>query len=259
MVNVAEPSVQSLFVVAVANGNELGTGTGFVVQHYNEPYLITNYHIAAGRNPIDGQPMHPSGAVPDVLRVVQLLQERPGMIQWEPRDEPVLDPATGKALWLAHPIHGRNVDVVALPLKNTSGVELHPYDISTDAPSLRVGPSEAISVIGFPFGRTGGGAFAIWTRGFIASEPEIDIDDLPRFLIDSRTRKGQSGSPVIAYSGPGMHVMANGNTVVSGATIVNLLGVYSGRINSESDLGYVWKIQTVKDILAAQQAGHAGL
>jgi hypothetical protein len=40
---------------------------------------------------------------------------------------------------------------------------------------------------------------------------------------------------------------------------MNLLGVYSGRINEQSDLGVVWKIQAVRDILAARQVGTAGL
>jgi hypothetical protein len=259
MVNIYEPSIQSLFVVGMTKGIDLGTGTGFVVEYNNQPYLITNYHVAAGRNPINGQPIHSSGAVPDVLRVVQLLQERGPGIQWEPRDETVLDPTTGDALWLQHPFYGRTVDVVALPLQNTAGIELHPYDLTGNIPRLKVGPAEAVSIIGFPFGRTGGGAFAIWTRGFIASELEVDIDNLPRFLIDSRTRQGQSGSPVIAFSGGGMTDMADGSTAMLGGPVTNLLGVYSGRINKESDLGYVWKIQTVRDILAAQQVGQAGL
>lgn len=46
----AEPSVQSLFIVAMANGTEPGTGTGFAVTHDGRPYLITNYHVAAGRS-----------------------------------------------------------------------------------------------------------------------------------------------------------------------------------------------------------------
>jgi len=48
---IAEPSVQSLFLIAMGNGQELGTGTGFVVQHNDQPYLITNYHLAGGSQP----------------------------------------------------------------------------------------------------------------------------------------------------------------------------------------------------------------
>lgn len=256
---IAEPSVQSLFVVAMANGQDLGTGTGFVVQHDHDSYLITNFHVAAGRDPRTGQPLHPSGAVPELLRVVYLLPPAADRLTWEPRDEPVLDASTGDALWLEHPQHGRGVDVVALKLGNALGAELHPYDLTGAAPALKIGPADGISVIGFPFSVTGGGAFAIWTRGFIASEPDIDLDDLPCFLIDARTRPGQSGSPVIAYSSGGMTPMADGSTAIFGGPVVNLLGVYSGRINEQSDLGRVWKVAAVREILAGQRLGRAGL
>jgi hypothetical protein len=257
-IRIAEPSVQSLFVVAMCKGLELGTGTGFVVEHDGAPYLITNYHVAAGRSPADGQPRHPSGAVPDTLRVLHLMPPRQSHIEWQHRDERVLEPDTDRALWLHHPVHSRRVDVVALPLRNTEGVDLHPYDLTDGGLKLKTGPSEGVSIIGFPFGITGGGAFAIWTRGFIASEPDVDLDDLPSFLVDARTRPGQSGSPVIAYSGGGTHT-AMGGIVIGGGPVTNLLGVYSGRINDQSDLGMVWKVQAVRDILAGQEQGIAGL
>jgi len=237
----------------------LGTGTGFVVQHRDHPYLITNYHVAAGRNPYSGQPIHPSGAVPDTLRLLQLLPAQPDRIQWEPRDERSLESETDRALWLQHPVHGRSVDVVALRLQHTSGVELHPYDLTGAAPALKIGPADGVSVVGFPFGITGGGAFAIWTRGFVASEPDINFNELPSFLVDARTRPGQSGSPVIAYSSGGGTAMADGSTAFFNGPLTNLLGVYSGRVNEQSDLGLVWKVDAVREILAAEQPGDAGL
>jgi len=136
---------------------------------------------------------------------------------------------------------------------------MHPYDVTGSAPALKAGPSDGVSIVGFPFGLRGGGLLAIWTRGFIASEPDVDLNDLPLFLVDARTRPGQSGSPVIAYSSGGMHAMADGSTAMFGGPVTNLLGVYSGRINEQSDLGRVWKVQAVRDILAAQQPGVAGL
>lgn len=243
----------------MANGLELGTGTGFVVLHKEKPYLITNYHVAAGRNPVDGQPRHRSGAVPDTLRVLHLMPQRQGRIEWQPRDERILETDPDRALWLQHPVHGRNVDVVALPLNNTADVELHPYNLSETVPALKTGPSEGVSIIGFPFGITGGGAFAIWTRGFVASEPDVDLNDLPSILVDARTRPGQSGSPVISYSSGGPTVMANGSLAFMNGPVCNLLGVYSGRINDQSDLGIVWRAKAVRDILDAQQVGVAGL
>lgn len=255
---IAEPSVQSLFVVPLCNGNELSSGTGFVVVHDEQPYLITNYHVAAGRNPVTGQPLHSSGAVPDTLRIVQLLESTLGRLEWNSREERVLEPETEKALWLQHPVHGRRVDVVAVPLRNTVGVALHPYDLAGSRLDLKSGPSDGVSIIGFPFGRTAGGAIAIWIRGFIATEPQVDFDNLPCFLVDARTRPGQSGSPVIVYSSGGAHTVSTG-IVLSSGPVVSLLGVYSGRINDHSDLGVVWKVQAVRDILIAQQSGMAGL
>jgi len=81
----------------MCNGLELATGTGFVVQHDGQPYLITNYHVAAGRNPDSGQPRRSSGAVPDSLRVSHLMPPRSGHTYWEPRDERVLEPETDRA------------------------------------------------------------------------------------------------------------------------------------------------------------------
>jgi hypothetical protein len=56
-----------------------------------------------------------------------------------------------------------------------------------------------------------------------------------------------------------MHHMADGSTAMFGGPVTNLPGVYSGRINKDSDLGYVWKLEVITDILAAQQPGRAGL
>jgi hypothetical protein len=255
---IAEPSAQSLFVVAMANGRELGSGTGFVVTHDDQSYLITNYHVAAGRDPRTGQPRHVSGAVPETLRIVHLLPPKPDRLDWEGRDEKVLTDS-GDALWLEHPTFGRRVDVVALALRNVQDVDLHPYDLSGAAPAMAFGPATDVNVVGFQFGMTAGGAFGIWTHGFVASEPDIDFDDLPLFLVDARTREGQSGSPVIAYSTGGATPMADGSTAVMGPGLVNLLGVYSGRVNKDSDLGLAWKVQAVRDIVTAQHLGRSGL
>lgn len=259
-VKIAEPSIQSVFIVPIANNLPLATGTGFVVQHISQPYLVTNYHVAAARNPRDGQPMHSSGAVPDTLRITYMMQPKPDRIEWEPRDEVVLETDPDRAHWLQHPVHGRKVDVVAVPLSNIQGADLHPYEIGGTAPELVTGPSEDVSIIGFPFGFTAGGAFGVWTHGFTASEPDVDWNELPCFLVDARTREGQSGSPVIAYSsGSGGHRLSGGALAFSPGPVTNLLGVYSGRLNRDSDIGVVWKVDVVRDILAAQEQGIPGL
>jgi hypothetical protein len=54
----------------------------------------------------------------------------------------------------------------------------------------------------------------VWSRGTIATELDFDHDDLPMYLVDSRTREGQSGAPVIWYSSRGQ-IPAQGGLMLS--------------------------------------------
>ena len=85
-----------------------------------------------------------------------------------------------------------------------------------------------------------------------APHTALDWENLPRFLIDSRTRSGQSGSPVIAYSDGGAVPMADGSLAFMSGPMEQFFGVYSGRINAESDLGVVWKAQVVREVIEGQ-------
>lgn len=191
--------------------------------------------------------MHRSGATPDE---VAILHNKAGSLgQWTTVTEPLVD-TDGAPLWLEHPDFKSAIDVVALPLTNLADVAVYPHDPWTEEPAVSCGVATSLSIVGFPFGLTGGGALAIWSRGTVATEPDVDFDDKPLFLIDSRTRPGQSGSPVIFYSDSGMVAMADGSSVMFNGPLERLIGVYSGRINSESDLGLVWKTSTIVDIVS---------
>jgi hypothetical protein len=107
----------------------------------------------------------------------------------------------------------------------------------------------SLSIVGFPFGVIYGGAMAVWAQGFVASEWQIDFGDLPRFLIDSRTRPGQSGSPVIFFNTGGGFTDLQGNTTLTGGVTEEFVGVYSGRINEHSDLGFVWKASVLREVI----------
>jgi hypothetical protein len=251
-------SVRSLLLWPTIAGNQVATATGFIVLHGNSHYLITNWHVVSGRNPLDGQPAARHGGTPDGLIVAYLLPPAPQQLSWDPRLVP-LRGDQDDPLWLEHPEFGRKVDVVALPLTNTQGTQVLPYELDPPERLLRALVSDFVDIIGFPFGRTAGGAVAIWTKGAIASEPEMDFDGLPCFLIDARTRMGQSGSPVVAYSAGGPTTMEDGSLVMLANPFWNLLGVYSGRINSESDLGMVWKPAVIREILEKGVPGNGDL
>lgn len=247
MPTIAQPSVQSLFIEINFNGQTLATGTGFAANTAKGPVLITNRHNLTGRHQETGDPLSKTGGVPNYINIVHNCTR--GLGQWVPRIEPLYE--NDKPCWIEHPKLGAKADIVALPLRQLVDVQLYPYDPSNPGPNIQAGPADPLSVIGFPFGISVGGALAVWATGFMASEPDIDFAGLPVFLIDCRSRQGQSGSPVVAYRSGGMVGLADGSTSVFSGPVSKFLGVYSGRINAESDLGLVWKAAAVGELIAA--------
>lgn len=245
MPQIAQPSVQSLLIQMQFNGQPLSTGTAFVVNAPSGPHLITNRHNVTGRNQETNAPLSPTGGVPNEITV---LQNRNGHLgEWIPKTELLYEGEIPR--WREHPTLGARADFVALPLTQLGDVALYPYDPLNVGPNIFVGPADSVSVIGFPFGLTAGGVFGVWATGFLASESEVDFNDLPIQLIDCRSRQGQSGSPVIAYRSGGMVAMAEGGSAAFGGPVWRFVGIYSGRINSESDLGIVWKASAIQELV----------
>jgi hypothetical protein len=139
-----------------------------------------------------------------------------------------------------------------------SDVWKFPYYLKTelDRFDMAIGPAETVSVIGFPFGLSSVGKLPIWATGFLAQELSLVTTDNPAFLIDCRTRAGQSGSAVIAYRPGGYRQYKDGKvvSVLTAETKWEFLGIYSGRVNEESDLGKVWHVSCVKELLTAAAA-----
>lgn len=241
-------SVSSLLLELRSGGAGIGTATGFIVRRPNTVYLLTNRHVVRGRHQETDQPLDPLGAVPDEMLIHHNADGALG--KWISKAARLYNP-DGASLWHEHPVHGGSVDVVALPLTELDGAALHPYNPWVPGPLIRCGPTDQVSIVGFPFGLAAGGLLGIWVQGTIASEPVVDYNGLPLMLVDSRTRQGQSGSPVIAHRSGGMVAMEDGGSRVFGGPVTRFLGVYSGRLNAESDLGFVWKISAVIELLEA--------
>lgn len=247
MNTIAKPSVQSLLIEMQFNGQALSTGTAFVVNTPTKgPHLITNRHNVTGRHQDTGTPLSKTGGIPSDIVVVH--NKRGHLAQWVLHKEPLHINNTPR--WVEHPTLGPKADFVALQLTDLNDVELYPYDPSNPGPKILVGPADPVSVIGFPFGVTAGGAFGVWATGFLASEPAVDFNNLPIQLIDCRTRQGQSGSPVLAYRAGGAVAMEDGGSAMFSGPVARFIGVYSGRINSESDLGIVWKAKAIAELVA---------
>lgn len=251
--NVNENSTKSFYIEVYCNENKIGTATGFEVQ-YTHKYLITNWHVVSGKNFITKQCIDPNCAIPDKLVVTYKKYLHNDNYEWVKEEIRLYDENDNK-LWYEHPIYGNDIDVIAIPLEKSPMI-IHykeAYNINTQY-DLNV--TDPVFIIGFPLGyiiKNKSEPHAIWTSGTIANDPGLDLlinnKNVPAFLVDSRTRQGQSGSPVIYYSEAGFDPHCNGGQAIWGQPFMKEIGIYSGRINKDSDLGYVWKWKVIKEIL----------
>jgi len=238
-------SCLSLFLECFLQDNIIGTATGFVVFYNGTKHLITNWHVVTGRDPNTGRPIANSGeADPDTIRIWYHSAKRLG--SWYQITEPLIDTNSGKKLWKEHPL-GRQIDVIALALKPNDDVRIYDLDTSLAQSDMFLAPSEPVSIVGFPFGVAAAGKFPIWKTGHIASDMDLDYDGKPVFLVDATTKSGMSGSPVFAIRKGGYWSSTGTWHLGKGAT--RFLGVYSGRIREQADVGMVWKPSVIDDIL----------
>lgn len=248
-----ELSKASLLLELFANGNPLGVATGFIVRvDHHGFYLITNWHVLSGRDPITEQPMHPAAALPDVVSINYHRHDRFG--EWVKATESIL--RDGVRQWLEHP-RGRAVDVVALPLTNIPGnAAITTFRLALRESDLVPEVGMPVFIIGFPFGIGAGGNWPIWKAGNIASEPDIDYQEgESAFLVDATTRSGMSGSPVVIRMNAGYRDH-QGALTLGGPPLTKFVGIYSGRIYEDlaqgqgAELGRVWRPAVLDQILA---------
>lgn len=254
---IESPSLQSLLLTSRARGQKLSTATGFIVFAADVPLLITNRHVVTGRNNDDGSLLHPSAAVPDEIEILYMVASNP--LTWGSRFERLFDDEGGRR-WVEHPRWREKADIIALPLTQTD-VFLSPHSLEKPQREVSIRPTDIVSVVGFPYGESTMGA-ALWATGFVASEPALPFRTLPVFVIDCRTRSGQSGSPVILHRpAGGLVTLASGEAFMNDEPISQLIGVYSARVNKDSDLGYVWKIGVLRELVefAAGPSSVAGV
>lgn len=240
----------------------LSSGTAFVYARSDQHYLITNWHNVSGRNPLTGQCLSETLALPDMITTMFREAHNPGACRRE-QVEIYRDSRMAEPLWYEHPIHKSSVDVVAIPLPQEFVTKYRLFAIN--AISFDCGFKEEVAdeafVVGYPFFEMTYLQLPIWKRASIASEPDVDIDQLPKMFIDTATRPGLSGSPVVMRR-IGIHGMKDGK--VAGTELIgeirNLIGVYSGRVGDDefkAQLGIVWKARVIDEIIDGMQLGTA--
>lgn len=232
---------------------ELAIGTGFIYEVDGNLFLITARHNVTGRHNETGKPLHSMGALPDNLIV--RVWDKAKFGRWTPVTIALYD-QVGLPFWYEHPTFSQDVDAVALPITLPAGLTTYPVN-QQDFDLIPLSPGLDVFVLGFPLGISGGGRLPIWKRGSIATEPDIDLDNLPKLLIDTATRQGLSGAPVvtqiIGYWLP--EGVTDENQAVFGGGR-RFLGIYSGRVGDDefkAQLGIVWKHNAILDIIRGKR------
>jgi len=243
------------------NNVNLSYGTAFFYKRSNGIFLITNWHNLSGRNPISGQPMDTNGSIPDSISLHFHLKDKLGT--WSSLLSYKLYSEDHTAIWLQHPIHGQKIDVAVMKIQIPEELTVYAINEMPLADNMRIEIGMDVFVLGFPI-KFFTDIFPIWKKATIATEHAFDVDRLPKFLIDTATQKGMSGSPVILRERSAYRSEEGDMIMGGGAT--RFLGVYSGRYqdNSEEDdeikllkaqLGMVWKKIVIDEIIDAKVPG----
>jgi Trypsin-like peptidase domain len=235
----------------------LAQATAFWYRRGDDPYLVTNWHVLSGRNPITGQPRHAQGAVPNTL---QTHLQAPDLGFVTPRRIIDLYHTNKTATWWQHPL-GQDIDLAVLPIEFVLAEDRYKIyavnDLESDPLLFDVGVDAFI--IGYPLDVVHHGyLLPIWKRGSIATTPSLPFAGSPAFLVDSLTREGMSGSPVVVRT-VGTALMENGAMESSPSIYSRFVGVYSGRYGADDQLGpqlgRVWHTRLIDEIIDHQRTG----
>ena len=236
-----------VFIKMKFGDTELAIGTAFFYRRNGALFLISNWHCLSGRDPKTKQPLSSHGGVPDAVSCYLCLNGK--YIEREWLDIPILE--NGNPIWYQHPNAGSDVDIGAIPVSIDE--KFKPIVIN-DMPftkmDLRV--SHDVFVLGYPLGMMNSHGLPVWKRASVASEPGSSE---PSYLIDTATRSGMSGSPVIfRYRGFYKNDLtaediANDDWFGEGDMFA---GIYSGRLGAssiEAQLGIVWKPHLIDELI----------
>lgn len=226
---------------------EIALGTSFLYRRNDQLFVVSNWHNFSGRDPTTKQPLSGHAGVPDSISLYVCLNGQ--YIQREWLDVPLIG-ANGPT-WYEHPNFGSKSDVAALPItldKKYKAIVVN--EMPQTSMVLRV--SHDVFVLGYPLGLVNSHGLPVWKRATVASEPGTSE---PFFLVDTATRSGMSGSPVIhRYRGfyksdPEAEAVKPHDWFGEGD---NFVGVYSGRLGKsqlEAQLGIVWKPHLIDEVI----------
>jgi Trypsin-like peptidase domain len=228
----------------------LGHATGFMWKVQEQYYLVTNWHALSMCDFFTRANLRTDAGRPNILR--SLFNIRTGSFEKQRWDIKIRD-ADDKPLWLVHP--SRRVDIAVLPLPFRPEeliIALYPLNVLANA-GLRIEIGMEVFILGYPF-KIEPPAYPVWKRGSIASEPQLARLTTDYMLVDTASRPGMSGAPVIRRSWTN-HMVEPGVVALVDTPLNKFIGVYSGRLPTdlphEAQIGLVWDGSFIDEIIAA--------
>lgn len=232
------------------NDTHLGHGTGFIWKIREQYYLVTAWHVLSGRDFFTGRNLSGNAGRPNMLRTVFDVRTGSGdRQQWDIKIRDDDD----RPLWLVHQDR-RAADVAVLPVPpRPDGVDIVFFPINVLANTrLRIEIGMEVFILGYPF-KIELPAYPVWKRGSIASEPDLIRQTTNYMLVDTASRPGMSGAPVIRRSWTN-HMVEAGVIAVVDTPLNRFIGVYSGRVPTdhphEAQVGLVWDESFIEEIIA---------
>ena len=267
---------------------ELSIGSGVIYKHGSEYYIVTAWHNLTGRHSETLKPLSKNLAIPDNV-VVNLAVNTStfGLVTRHPITIPLIDGE--KSLFYIHPKNWPRVDVAIIPFDPRATFLSEVYLSTGEYRDIEFSPimkvygggatdicpiqnylvpnaevianwfdnvdvTEELFIPGFPHNVQDFYAQPVWKRATIASSVQHGWNKEPKFLIDSASKSGMSGSPVLYYN-PNGRVRIRGVAHQLGQEAVILTGIYVGRIGIKGEedpqIGMVWKSSVIDEIIEA--------
>lgn len=243
-----------------------GTGFYFIkkdtVNNQTSLYLVTNYHVLTGSAPDDNKT--PIGD--NIIFFFHKEENNPSVVK---QVRFPLFTKKGIPIWISSSKY-KNADIAIIPLPLPLYSDCKIFGISDEWTQSKIvlHPTSTLTLIGYPYGFSDTtNSLPIWKTGSIASEPLIDFDGKPLFLVDISAFPGMSGSPAfaIAYGS-----YESEFAMVTAGSVKKFLGIYASmqmleekkyleqfdadkkegiKISESLELGNIWKAELIIDII----------
>lgn len=209
---------------------------------------MTAWHVLSMRDFFTGCNLRDDAGRPNTLRTLFNIQT--GSFDKQRWDIRIRDD-DDRPLWLVHPVRRVDVAVLPVPFKPEELIiALYPLNLLAVA-RLRIEIGMEVFVLGYPF-EIKPPAYPVWKRGSIASEPQLARLTNDYMLVDTASRPGMSGAPVIRRSWTN-HLVEPGVVALVDTPLNKFIGVYSGRIPTdhphEAQIGLVWDGSVIDEII----------